>query len=41
VTAEERAALTARILADFAALDEDRRAELVDHATALLAEQRA
>ena len=39
MTAAERAAFEARILADFEALDENRRAELVDHATRLLTEQ--
>lgn len=36
---QQRAAFEARVLADFAALDEDRRAELVDYARVLLAEQ--
>lgn len=35
----ERDAITARILADFEALDPERRTELVDHATQLLNEQ--
>lgn len=39
LTGEQRAAIEARILADFEALDDDRRAELVDHATRLLTEQ--